>query len=106
MYSSSSIAVPQISGEAPDRKIRKRIKLIEHNSEMLLQLALVIGLQLVLRRWQKRADRIVNQMQRQRSDRFRSLTSSEVATPRCCLRIRLRRVARSRFPPSNTASTR
>src|SRR5215475_15727205 len=31
-----SIAVAQVSGEPADRKIRKRVKPVEHNSEMLL----------------------------------------------------------------------
>jgi hypothetical protein len=57
--------VAQISGEAADRKIRKRIKPVEYNSEMLLQLPFVIGLELILSRRQKRADWIVNKMQRQ-----------------------------------------
>src|SRR4029077_15265284 len=60
------IAVAQVSGEPADRKIGKCVKPVEHNSEMLLQLPFVIGLKLLLRRRQKRADRIVNEMQRQR----------------------------------------
>ena len=59
------IVEAQVSGEPADRKIRKRVKPVEHNSEMLLQLPFVIGLKLILRRWQKLADRIVNKMQRQ-----------------------------------------
>ena len=42
------IAVAQVSGEPADRKIRKRVKPVEHNSEMLLQLPFVIGLKLIL----------------------------------------------------------
>src|SRR5881227_67324 len=43
------IAVAQVSGEPADRKICKRVKPVEHNSEMLLQLLFVIGLKLILR---------------------------------------------------------
>src|SRR6476659_8023314 len=57
------IAVAQVSGEPADRKIRKRVKPVEHNSEMLLQLPFVIDLKIILRRWQKRAHRIVHEMQ-------------------------------------------
>ena len=59
------IVVAQVSGKPADRQIGKRVKPVEHNSEMLLQLPFVIGLKLILRRRQKRADRIVNEMQRQ-----------------------------------------
>ena len=60
------IVVAQVSGEPADRKIRKRVKPVKHNSEILFQFPFVIGLKLVLRRRQKRADGIVNEMQRQR----------------------------------------
>ena len=60
-----SIAVSEISGEPADRKIRKRVKSVECNSEMLLHLPFVNGLKLTLRRRQKRAHRIVNEIQRQ-----------------------------------------
>jgi len=43
------IAVAQVSRKPTDRKIRKRVKPVEHNSEMLLQLPFVIGLKLILR---------------------------------------------------------
>jgi len=42
------IAVAQVSGEPADRKIRKRVKPVEHNSEMLLQLLFVIDFELIL----------------------------------------------------------
>src|SRR5690242_12209103 len=44
------IAVTQASGEPADREICKRVKSVEDNSKMLLQLPLVFGLKLVLRR--------------------------------------------------------
>src|SRR5262245_25752630 len=59
------IIVAQVSRKAPDRKVRERVKPIEHNSEMLLQLAFVTGFELSLRRRQKRGYRLVNEMQRQ-----------------------------------------
>src|SRR6476660_1661618 len=43
------IAAAQVGGESADRKIRKRVKPVEHNSEMLLQLPFVIDLKLLLR---------------------------------------------------------
>src|SRR6476661_6346385 len=61
-----SIAVAQISSESADRKIRKRVKPVEKNAEMLLQFPFVIRFKLLLRRWQKLADGIVHEMQRQR----------------------------------------
>ena len=63
---SEQILVAQISGEPANWKIRKRVKPVENNSKMLLQLPFVIGLKLRLRRWQKRTHWIVNEMQRQR----------------------------------------
>ena len=57
--------VPQIRSKAPDWEIRNRVKLVKNNAEMFFELALVIGLQFGLRTRQERADRIVNQMQRQ-----------------------------------------
>src|SRR5262245_4596737 len=57
------IAAAQVSGEPADRKIGKRVKPVEHNSEMRLQRPFVIGLKLILLRWQKCADWIVNEMQ-------------------------------------------
>ena len=100
------IAVAQVSGEPTDRKIRKRVKPVEHNSEMLLQLPFVIGLKLLLRRLAKTRRRDCKRDATATLDRFRNLTSSEVVVPRCCLRIRHRRVAHSHFPLSNMASTR
>ena len=100
-----SIAVAQISGETADRKIRKRVKPVEHNSEMLLQLPFVIGLKLTLAAMAKTRPRGYKRDGTAAPGQFRSLTSSKVASPRCCLRIRRRRVARSHFPLSNTAST-
>src|SRR5262245_40031893 len=43
------IGVPQVSSESADRKIRKRVKAVEHDPEMLLQLSFVIGFKLILR---------------------------------------------------------
>src|SRR6476661_8647099 len=59
-----SIAVAQISSESADRKVRKRVKPVEHNSEMFLQLSFVIGLKLILLRWQKGAHGVINEVQR------------------------------------------
>src|SRR5262245_16427745 len=42
------VVAPEVSGEPANRKIRKRVELVEHNSEMLLQLPFVIGLKLIL----------------------------------------------------------
>ena len=98
------IAVAQVSGEPADRKIRKRVKPVEHNSEMLLQLPFVIGLKLILAAMAKTRPPDCKQDATATLDRFRSLTSSEVATQRCCLRIHHPRVAHSHFQLSNTAS--
>ena len=43
------IAVAQVSGEPADRKVGKRVKPVEHDSEMILQFPFVIGLKLILR---------------------------------------------------------
>ena len=57
------IVVAQVGGEAANWKIRKGVKPIEHNAEMILEFALVIVLKLFLRRRQKSADWIVHEMQ-------------------------------------------
>src|SRR4029077_19588328 len=54
----------EIACKAADWKIRERIKLIKHNSEMFSEFALIIDLKLVLRRRQKHANRIIDKMQR------------------------------------------
>ena len=58
-------AMPEIARKPAYREIRERIQFIKLDSEMLFEFALVIDLQFILRRRQKRADGIVNQMQRQ-----------------------------------------
>ena len=42
------IVVAQVSGKPADGQIAEREKPVEHNSEMLLEFALVIGLKLIL----------------------------------------------------------
>ena len=59
------VVMPQVSGEPADRKICEGVKPVEHDSEMLLQLPFLMGLKRILRRRQKCAHRIVNEMQRQ-----------------------------------------
>src|SRR6266478_3949439 len=59
------VVASQITRKPADGKIGKRVEPIEHDAEKLLELSLVIGLKLGLRRRQKRAHRIVNEMQRQ-----------------------------------------
>ena len=44
------IVTPQIRSEPADGKIRERVEVVKHDSEMLLELSLVIGLKLGLRR--------------------------------------------------------
>src|ERR1700730_5745312 len=45
------VVIPQITRKSADRKIRERIKLVKHNSEMPFERSLVISLKLRLRRW-------------------------------------------------------
>jgi hypothetical protein len=78
------IAAAQVGGESADRKIRKRVKPVEHNSEMLLQLPFVIDLK-PLAVMAKTRPPDCKRDAAATLDRFRSLTSSEVAVPRCCL---------------------
>ena len=42
--------MPQITREAPNRKVRQRVEFVEDDSEMFLELSLVISLKLSLRR--------------------------------------------------------
>ena len=58
------VAVPQISGKAPNGEIGNGVKLIEHYAEVRKELALEIGLHLGLGAGQERSDGVVNQMQR------------------------------------------
>src|SRR6266568_2346963 len=43
------VVVSQISGKAPDRKIRDRVEIVEHDAEICRELALEIRLQVGLR---------------------------------------------------------
>src|SRR5205809_4579865 len=44
------IVTPQIRSESADGKTRERVEIVKHDSEMLLEFALVINLKLSLRR--------------------------------------------------------
>src|SRR5262249_42554050 len=57
------VVVSQIRSEPRDRQIGDRVEIVEDNSEMFFELAFVIGFEIRLRRWKKRSDWIVNEMQ-------------------------------------------
>ena len=59
------VVVLQVGSETRDRQIRDGVELVEDDAEMVLELALIIGFELLLGAGKKRAVRIVNQMKRE-----------------------------------------
>ena len=55
----------QRAAEARDRHVGERVEPVEHDAEVLAELALVIGLELRLRRRQRWPLRVVDEVQRQ-----------------------------------------
>src|SRR5204863_4977550 len=57
------IVMAQVSGKTADGKIGNAVKFVKYDTKMAFELAFVIQLEFCLLAWQKRADRIVNEMQ-------------------------------------------